>query len=257
MERRLADFCDSEWQRMLDAACLEAVVEANTIVSMPAGTVETITGLFRLPRAVIKQAIAFAQENAGACLRARQDVASLPVADPWDARRQAVLGEQIGRVLDRLALQVEHRWGLTSRVTKVLQYVAEGDLLRELAASWEEGQRAFHQALQAGGGGAPPSPIAVLKENRETPGNKKRRKRGGKTEDRLNDLMASDGGWQKIRACRTAKEVGKLVDRCHGSVVGTEAWKQKIYPDLRAQKDMAKYHRLEQEERRRDRHQTD
>lgn len=257
MEKRRADFCEIEWQRMLDATSLEVVLEAKAIVSEPPETVETITGFFRLPRALIAQATAFAQENAEACLRSRQDVAAMPVADPWEARRQAALEERVRRVLERLARLAEHHWPMTGRATEISRYVAEGELLRELAASWEDGQRDFHRALRAGDGGQSRSPTAALKENGSTTGKKQRRRRGDTTEERLANLLASDGGWGKVLACRKAEEVGKLIKRSHAAVVGTRAWKEKIRPRLSALKDMAKYHRLEQEERRRDRHQTD
>ena len=257
MEKQLADFCDIEWERMLDATCLEVVLEANAIVSAPAETVEAFTGLFRLPRALIKEATAFARDNAEACLRSRHDVPSMPLVDPWDARSRASVEERICLVLTRLARLAEHHWGLSGRATRVSQYVAKGELLRELAASWEEGQRAYHRALQAGDGAPPRSASDCPGAGDNSTGKQRRGRRGQTTEERLKELIASDGGWERIFAARTAVGVGKLVRRSHASVVGTRAWKEKIYPQLCAGKSMAKYHRLEREERRRDRHQTD
>lgn len=257
MERRLADFCDSEWQRMLDAACLEAVLEAATIVSVPAETGETITGLFRLPRTVITQATAFAQENAEACLRSRQDVAAMPVADPWDARRQAALEERVSRVLERLARLVEHHWALTGRATEISRYVAEGELLRELAGSWEEGQRAYHRALQAGDGAPPRSARASQMKSARPPRNKPRHRPDASTEELLRELLGTREGTQSILAARTIDGVADLIGRSHGAVGGSEAWKKEIKPMMDRLKAERAYARLEFEERRCDRHRTD
>ena len=257
MEKQLADFCEIEWQRMLDATSLEVVLEANAIVSAPAETVEAVTSLFRLPQTLIKEATAFARENAEACLRSRRDIPSMPVVDPWDARRRAILEERVCLELDRLVRLTECYWGLPGRATRASQYVAKGELLREVATSWEEGQRAYHRALRAGDGAPSRSPSDSPWTGDNRRGRRPGRKRGDTTEERLKGLIASDGGWERIFAARTAVGVGKLVRRSHVSVVGTRAWKEKIYPQLCAGKSMAKYHRLEQEERRRDRHQTD
>lgn len=257
MEKQLADFCEIEWQRMLDATSLEVVLEATALVSAPAETVEAVTSLFRLPKALIKEATAFARENAEACLRSRHDVPSMTVVDPWDVRRRAMLEERVCLVLDRLVRLTERRWGLSGRATQASQYVATGELLREVAAGWEEGQRAYHRALQAGDGAPPRSPNDGSGAGDNSTGKKRRGRRGETTEERLKELMASDGGWGRIDVARTAARVGKLIKRSHASVVGTRAWKEKIYPRLRGQRAMAKYDRWEREERRRDRHQTD
>lgn len=256
MEKRLADFCDIEWERMLDSTSLEVVLEAQAIVSAPPETVEAVTSLFRLPRALIKEAIAFAQESTEACLRSRHDVPSMPVVDPWDARRRSSVEERVRMALDRLASLTEQRWGLSGEATQASSYIAKGELLREVAAHWEAGHREYHRALQAGDGTPPRSPSGGPGACDNRLDKKPRRRRGDTTEERLKKLIASGDGWVRIIAARTSAGVGKLVKRSHAAVVATRAWKDKIYPTLVSHKAMAKCNRWEQEERRRDRHQT-
>jgi len=257
MEKQLADFCEIEWQRMLDATSLEVVLEANAIVSAPAETVEAVITLFRLPRALIKEATAFARENAEACLRSRHDVPSMTVVDPWDARRRAMLEERVCLVLDRLVRLTERHWGLPKEATAFSRYNATTDLLREVASKWEQGQLAYHQALQKCDTNA--NQVDRLIQKTEVPTSRKRplQKRGDTTEERLRGLLNTQDGVRSILAAGTVDGVASLIHRSHGSVAGSVAWKMEIKPLLERLKAERVYARLECEERRRDRHQTD
>jgi hypothetical protein len=254
MAKRLSDYCDVAWDAVLDSACLDVATTANKIMSSPPLMAEDMIDVFRLPRSVLVEATAFTEQHAAACLWSRKRFPTIPIDDPWNARRMATLQARIRECIARVALLAKQKWPMSGQQVAVSRSTAQSQLIGELTARWEDGQRDYHKALQKCDAAQSRSPAASTTSSRELSDTKGGRHQGGTTEERLRKLMASEGGWEKIRACRTASQVGKLIKRCHSSVVGTKAWKQKIYPELIAQKIVAKAARWEQEERRRDRH---
>jgi hypothetical protein len=251
MTNTLADFCEVAWEQVIDMACFNVAMEATAITSARPDSPEQMAGVFRLPRAVITEAVDFTERYAAACLEAKRDVPSLPIPDPWDARRRAALEKQVTHAITRIAQLAEHNWALPHRTAIFSGRNARTTLLRELAGRWEQGQRAHHQSLHNGETAPSQTQPALLGANEGTP--KKRKRRGPTTEERLKELIASEGGWEKIKACRKAADVGRLIKRSHASVIATRSWQKEICPELKGQRDMARYHRHEREERRRDR----
>jgi hypothetical protein len=257
MEKRLADFCEIEWQWMLDAACVELVSEATSVVAAQCQTVASRVEFFRLPRAVIEEATAFVQENAEACLLSREEVPTMPVADPWGTSRRRNLESRVCQLIDQLVGLTELHWGLPKEATAFSRYNATTVLLREVASKWEKGQRAYHQALHKCDTNANQADRLIQKT--EVPTSRKRplQKRGDTTEERLRRLLNTQDGVRSILAAGTVDGVASLIRRSHGSVAGSAAWKTEIKPLLERLKAERVYARLECEERRRDRHQTD
>jgi hypothetical protein len=245
-----ADFCEVVWEQVMDMACVDVVMQATAITSAPPQSPEQMAEVFRLPRAVIAEAVDFTERYAAACLEARRDVPSLPIPDPWDAPRRASSEKRVTQAIGRIAQLAERNWALRHPTALVSASNARTTLLCELASRWEQGQRAYHQALQRCNATIPPSTgkVTTAKAKEKRP-----RKRGDTTDERLAALRSSPDGVKQILAAGNSTGVGKLIGRCRSAVVSSVVWKTKIKPLFDTLKTDAKYQRLEFEDRRQDR----
>jgi hypothetical protein len=249
MEGTLADFSDVVWQSMLDAASVEALMKATSAVSAASASVEDMIALVRLPRVLIEEAVGFAKQHAKVCLLSLADLPSMPVPDPWDEKRKADLEARISRTIGQVLRLAQKHWGFSKEQMFVSQYAASTELLVDLASQWEEGQRAYHKALQKCD--AP----SATKQKAATgkPTKKPRRKRRKSVEDALQELLGTHEGRREVLAAGSIEKIRLLVRFSHGAVAGSKAWKKTIKPMLDRLREECKYARMEYEERRSDR----
>jgi hypothetical protein len=252
MEGALSDFCDVGWQSMLDAASVEALIKATSAVSAAPASVEDMIALVRLPRVLIEEAVGFAKQHANVCLLSLADLPSMPVPDPWDEKRKADLEARVRRTIGQVLRLAQKHWGFSKEQMAVSQCAASTELLGEVASRWEEGQRAYHKALQKCDT-ATVLPSRGAKAVKEKAAQKRPWKRGKSTDERLAELIGSPEGLEKIFAAKTVDGVAALIKRSHGAVADSPIWKKKIRPMFERLKAENAYSRLEFEERRLDR----
>ena len=257
MTKRLSDYCDVNWNAALEVACLEAVMAATKMTSAPPTSIAEMIGVFRLPQSVIAEAIAFTQQHAAACLEARKDLPSMPIPDPWDSQRLAAVDAGIRRCIDRIAGLAEHKWGVSRQLSAVSRSAAKTEVLSDLAARWEIGQRVYHQELQECNTSAAPPVVSPDETSSKPQRGKRRRKRHLTTDERLKELASSPEGRRQILAAGKIDGVADLIGRSHGAVAGSPAWKKTIKPLLDAERAERRIARLEWDERRQDRRKTD
>jgi hypothetical protein len=252
MEKGMADFCDVNWGMVLDAVGLEVVMEATRITSVPHPSSGQVRDLFRLPRAVVAEALKFVEQHASACLRSRQEVPSMPIPDPWDAKRRQTLDVQVLRGITQMARLAKQHWGISKQEAAVSQSAARLDLLSEVASQWEAGQRSYYQALQKGDAN-PPVSTDKQKATKANATGKRPRKRGKTTEERLQDLLSTPSGCGQILGAETIDGIAALIDRSHGSVAGSSAWKKRIKSMLETLEVTSAIERLKYDDERLDR----
>jgi hypothetical protein len=241
MEGTLADFSDVVWQSMLDAASVEALMKATSAVSAASASVEDMIALVRLPRVLIEEAVGFAKQHAKVCLLSLADLPSMPVPDPWDAKRKADLEARVRRSIGQVLRLAQKHWGFSKEQMAVSQWAASTELLGDLASQWEEGQRAYHKALQ----NCDARSATKQKVTAEKPTKKRRRKRDKTVEETLQELFGTPDGLRKLVEARTIDGIAGLIGVSHGAVGGSKTW-----PRIKKKVDEAKWNaRLEYEDR--------
>jgi hypothetical protein len=256
MAKRLSDYCDVAWDAVLTVTCLDAVTAATKITSAPYKSVEERIGIFRLPRSVIAEAMDFAKRYAAVCLQTRRAIPTMPIPNPWDSQRRASLDASIRGCIDRIARLAENNWGVSRQASAVSRSAAQSELLREVADRWEDGLRAYHEALQKCD-----APARTKRQSPKAPEKmvlgKRGRMRRRTTDELLQDLAGSEDGWRSIMVAGTIDRIASLIGRSHGAVAESDVWHKTIKPLLARLKAEREYARIELDERRQDRRKTD
>jgi len=249
MTNTLSDFSDVAWEAVHNIGFLEAVVKADEITATPAQSVDEARGLFRLPRSLVDDVIDFTENYAAACLSTRRELPSMPIPDPWEARRHDFTAASIRGCIDNIARIAERKWSFDRQTAMAGCRAATSELLGDLARRWEAGKRAYYQAVQGD--------TTTIKSCDKKPDTrrakvveKRRGSRGKTTDERLEELANSEEGLRKAFARPTIDGVAALIDRSHGAVAGSPVWKKKIQPHLEALKTMAAATRRAQDDER-------
>ena len=253
MTSTLSDFCEVVWDQVMDMACLDVVMQATAITSAPPQSPEQMAEVFRLPRAVIAEAVDFTERYAAACLEARRDLPSMHIPDPWDAPRRASLEKRVTQAIARIARLAERDWALRYPAALVSASNARTTLLRELASRWEQGQRAHHQALQKCKATNTQAKLESMRVSKQNPQKGKPKQRDKSIKELLQELVDTQEGREKLLAARTVDGIAALIKCSHGAVAGCPVYKRKVRPILDTNKWQEKNARIEFDDRRLDR----
>ena len=250
-EESLSNYSDVSWKKVINVAGVDVISKAQELLATPLdftqspeAFLETVQSVLRLPAELVEQAIVFEQKHAKVCQTTKKALPSMPVEDAWCNQRKKELKLLSTRCVKHIGQDMCKHWSLPSNVVNVSRSRACDELLEQIDQRWEEGQRQYWDNSQQR---KPTNPKVQ----------KKVRRRGNSAEQILRESFSTPEGRQEILRCSTVKEVAALFDKAPSTIVETDFWKKKIAPAREAYKSLVKYHRLEQEERRKDRDQTE